>query len=257
MKLTDIIVERKRPLKSSSYRYSVEEEKAWKMILKHCKDSIPHMDTPIVRGMRGNSAENIFMIINGAAGERKSRNTKNFYTVILDHVLTPLGFPKRSASIICGNWKNRSHANGYGTLYAIIPFDGVKIGVCPGEDMFDTEIKLGNKTHNISRWNEEFDKLDISDDDTYSDMVGMLEMKAETAEDEGWEDSDQYWLKAFLDQNGDKVIKEAYTKPFTLTTTKESAYDDGAEHELWIGGKCIAIEFYTFKRMLKNQPTET
>jgi len=255
MKIEELILERERPIRNQKYRFPLEEVKAWKMIARYCKDAVPDLNTPIVRGMRGSSAEHKVQMFHGAAGERESANTSNYYTVILDHVLSPLGFPKRSASIICANWKNRGHASGYGTMYAIIPFDGVKIGVCPYHDMWETEIWIGGRFNTIQRWNREFKQEGVKDSDTYEKMVETLELRAETKDEEenGWRFSDERWLKAFLNGKGDETLKKAYSKPFKLTTTKEAAYNDGKKHEVWIGGKCIAIEIKLFTTMMGRE----
>jgi hypothetical protein len=84
-------------------------------------------------------------------------------------------------------------------------------------------------------------------------MIETLELRAETLEDQGWKFSDETWMKAFLPGKADKALKEAYGKPFKLTTTKEAAYDDGKKHEVWIGGKCIAIEMKLFTTMMGRQ----
>ncbi|WP_407305444.1 hypothetical protein [Acinetobacter sp.] len=256
MKLHQLIIERKRPLDKQPYRFPIEEVKAWKMIARFCKDAIPDLNNPIVRGTRGASSTATVQLIHGAAGSRKSANTTNYYTVILDKVLTPLGFPKRSASIICANWKNRKHASGYGEMYAIIPFDGVKIGVCPNYDMWDTEIKLGGWTKTIQRWNREFKYMGVRDSDTYDKMIEILELKAESLEDMGWKHSDETWMKAFLPGLADKTFKDAYMKAFKLTTTKEASYNDGKRHEVWIGGKCVAIHMPLFDTMMSRNMTE-
>lgn len=255
MKLDELILEKRTPLKKQKYKASVDEVSAWKLIHRHCKDALPHLATPLVRGMRM-TGERSYLTLHGAAGFRTSANTSNHYTVILDHVLSPLGFPKRSASMICANWPNRKHAGGYGVQFAIIPYDGVKIGVCPHYDMWETEIKIGGWSREIHRWNRELKYMGVDEHDTYEKMVETLELKAETMEEQGWKHSDETWMKAFLPGKADKTLKEAYSKPFKLTTTKEAIYNDGKKHEVWIGGKCVAIELEMFFNMLEVPMTE-
>jgi hypothetical protein len=186
-----------------------------------------------------------FGIIHGAAGGRRSANTSNHYTVILDHALSPLGFPKRSASIIAANWENRHRAEHYGTMYAILPFDGVKIGICPGDDMFETEIRIAGRNQFISDWNNEFDYLDVRDTSFTTLISDLKELKED--------DSQPAWLKRIDEDAIEEIIKSAYAKPFKLTTTKEASYNDGGRHEVWIGGKCIAIDLGLYDQMMDNQ----
>lgn len=213
-----------------------DTHEVWELLNKHCKDAIGTL--PIVRGM--NTFKKGFGIIHGEAGGRESRNTSNHYTVILDAVL-PKDYPKRAKSIICANWKGRYHAKNYGTLHAILPFDGVKIGVCPEDDMFGTEVTLGNKTQAISRWNSFYYNQDITDSSykaLISDFKDVLKRK------------DLFGL----DENTiAQTIAEAYVKPFKLATTKTAEiYNDGGPHELWIGGKCIAIELSLYRKVMRE-----
>lgn len=215
------------------------EEEVWQLLNKHCKHSL-NEHLPIVRGM--NPFRKNYGIIHGAAGKRESANTTNHYTVILDAVL-PKEFPKRSKSIICANWKNRGHAKGYGVPYAIIPFDKVKIGICPEHDMFETEIQLTKQTpaYRIFRWNDWFVNNDVSDK-SYGRLIGDLQLLLERRD--------------FWDLNSETIeetIKQAYSKPFKLATTATAElYNDGQKHELWIGGKCLAIELGLYRSVMRN-----
>lgn len=223
------------------YKTDIEnEETVWELLNKHCKDALGTL--PIVRGM--SAMDNGFGIIHGAAGKRVSANTSNHYTVILDAVL-PKEFPKRSASIICGNWKNRHYASGYGRDYAIIPFDGVKIGVCPGRDIFDTEIELSQhpraRIMPINRWNDFYRDRDISDK-SFANLI--RDFKSYLAENDLW-DLDPKTIK--------DVIAKAYSEPFKLATTATAEiYNDGEKHEVWIGGKCIAIDIMLYRSVMRQ-----
>lgn len=230
---------------AARYRTELEAEQAWELLNKHCKDALKDIETPIVRGMKG--FDRGFGVIHGEAGGRMSRNTTNHYTVILDAVL-PKEYPKRSASIICANWDNRHHAMGYGgKLFAVIPFDGVKIAVCPDSDIWDTQITIGKESDSIEDWNMNLRGVGIHDKMSFDEMMAKLErQRADTLPTASWID----------DIDHDKKIKDvfeaAYTKPFKLTTSAEAIYNDGAVHELWIGGKCVAISMKVYKNMMKN-----
>lgn len=216
------------------------EEEVWKLLNKHCKDAIGQL--PIVRGM--NEIYSGYAVMHGAAGKRMSANTSNHYTVILDAVL-PKEFPKRSGSIICANWKNRAYAAGYGVPYAIVPFDGVKIGVCPGRDIFDTEISLSKHeratARRIDQWNNFYNDNDITDE-SFPKLIA--DFKKFLGRRNMW-DLDPKTIK--------DVIAEAYSKPFKLATTADDgAYNDGEKHEVWIGGKCLAIDMLIYRSVMRN-----
>lgn len=218
------------------YKTDTSEEEIWKLLNKHCKDALGEL--PIVRGMK--PFKNGYGIIHGAAGERMSANTSNHYTLILDGVL-PKEYPRRGKSIICANWKNRKYAAGYGTLHAIIPFDDVTIGVCPERDIFGTEITLGTQTRPIYRWNYFYSDNEIgakSFPQIVKDFKALLDRR------------DLWGLEA---ETIKETLVKAYTKPFKVATTASAEiYNDGAQHELWIGGKCIAIDLMLYRSVMRN-----
>lgn len=217
---------------------------------------------PIVRGMNGVAD---FYLLHGAAGERKSANTNNIYTLILSEVLGKQGYPLRSASIICANYKNRFYAEDYGNLYAIIPFNGVKIGVCPHKDIFGTQISLNpaEPPARIEALNNFFKKLFafyelpvLAADATYSQFISRL--KTITAFDSFEEDCREEpgfdIFGALTPQNLESVIASAYADAgFTLTTSASPGmFNDDAQHEVWIGGKCLAIKHSIYAQWLKT-----
>lgn len=238
---------------ADTYKIELSEDRAVALIAKNCQHALKFLVTPIVRGMTGMHGYNenqTFMLVHGAAGERSSTNTSNHYTVILDKVLPPLGYPKRGSSIICGNFANRDHANNYGDLYAILPFDGTPIGVCPDFDMWGTPITLGDTTHDISDWNDIFVEMGVPEDvETFGEIIDTLvEIRANPDENE----AEFPWLfnigegKAAITQ----AFLEAYSKPFKLISTDNKAFmHTGFPKEFWIGGKCIAISMDKFRAM--------
>lgn len=228
----------------AGYKTDLAAEEAWDLLNKHCKDALKDLNRPIVRGMTNMGTG--FGIIHGEAGERRSRNTSNHYTVILDEVL-PKEFPKRSKSIICANWYGMTHADRYGTLHAIIPFDGVKIGVCPYMDMWDTEITLGGETGSIPGWNYWLKKVGVTENMSFNEMVKTME-----AHNGG--DSDYEWLKKIQGNVREELIK-AYTKPFKVATTANSNIYNADEdaREVWIGGKCVAINMKIYSKMMTDR----
>ena len=232
-------------LTEDQYKTETDAQGAWELLNKHCKDALKDLERPIVRGMKG--FDGGFGVLHGEVGGRKSRNTTNYYTVILDAVL-PKEFPKRSGSIICANWQNRSHAAAYGgRLFAIIPFDGVKIGVCPDSDMWDTRIEVNGYNESIEDWNYNLRNSVANDKLSFEEMMERLEKLR--AKESGISD----WL-ADLDPGTIKQeFIKAYTKPFKLATTDESkVYNDKKRREVWIGGKCVAINMNVYKDMMKN-----
>ena len=236
MKLSEI------KLLTEAYREKISGGTAVELLRKHCRDALKTFDTPIVRGMKSDGR---WQLITGEDGGRESANTTNHYTVIMDEVLPP-EFPRRSKSIICASYANRIYAGDFGTRYAIFPFDRVKIGVAPEYDLWNTEITLGRETNRIVKWNRIFTDADITAD-SYKSILSQLEDIRANPRPVGKVPELQFMLND-MDDDLDKMLRTAYTRPFKVTTTADPIYNPGS-HEVWISGKCVAIEFEYFLEM--------
>lgn len=69
-------------------------------------------------------------------GSRVSRNTDNYYTLIVDHDPDWSNYPPRSASVICTT--QRGVSMGYGTPYVVLPEGDPLIGICSSSDYWDS-----------------------------------------------------------------------------------------------------------------------
>jgi len=67
---------------------------------------------------------------------RKSRNTTNEYTLLIDNLPEWKKFPKRSKSLICTT--NPNDTENYGSTKLILPKNGAKLGICSSDDFWDS-----------------------------------------------------------------------------------------------------------------------
>jgi hypothetical protein len=107
-------------------------DEAEKILNTKCKKALKAADngTTIWRGIQRSVP---YYLIKPLSNDlRPSRNTENYYTLIINNDTRWRGFPKRQ--IICST--NRVESTGYGNAYVVFPFDGAKIGVCPKDDMW-------------------------------------------------------------------------------------------------------------------------
>lgn len=74
------------------------------------------------------------LYVEPAKFKRRSANTDNYYTEIVDNSDRWQMYPKRSQSLICST--DLSTASGYGTTYVVLPQGDPVIGVCPGGDFW-------------------------------------------------------------------------------------------------------------------------
>lgn len=238
----------KQFLQEAKYKQELSRDKLRDMLVKHCSDAMEFFHKPMWRGTKGSNEE--AYIIQGDAGARESTNSSNHYTVILDEFLPKVGYPKRSASIICTNNEGLEYAESYGTVYAIFPYDNVPIGVCPGHDIWKTQVTLGNRTKTMTRWNDWFDKHNLSDE-SFSALVKDLEKLLNKAY--GNDDALSYF------RNVDDVkleLKIGYgpkSLGMNLTTSKDilGKFND-KDRECWIGGPCIAIRKDIWEEMTQE-----
>jgi hypothetical protein len=73
---------------------------------------------------------------------RKSRNTYNYYTTLIDNLDSWKNYPKRSRSLVCTH--SDSTAFEYGNVYVIVPKVGTAIGICPQSDIWYSFDKFLN-----------------------------------------------------------------------------------------------------------------
>ena len=223
------------------YKQELSVERAAELIKAHCTDALKHADIPLVSGKKKATAA--AYLLQGELGQRESANTSNHYTIIMDEVLPALGYPKRSGSIILGNYANLDYVEDYGTVYAILPFDGSPIGVCPRFDIWHTQVNIGASFDNLERWNEFFEGAGVPDY-TFADMVTYLEEVLEDPYDSNFAKVSDVFVKGKVE----KQLRAAFDPKhagFQLAATK-NIYTRfaNAPRELWIGAKCVAVRLY-------------
>lgn len=136
---------------------SITIEEAIKLLWENCRDFIKN-GSVVYRGIY--DARDTALIVSPANFVRKSRNTSNFYTLLMDNLPAWKKYPKRSKSIICAT--NRNYAEDMGESYRVFPFDGSKIGVCPEDDLWGSFI------------------LDIDSLEVFNDGIGIMIDKFDT-----------------------------------------------------------------------------
>lgn len=235
----------------SQYKKEISRDEAINFLKENCNNM--DFKNPVWRGMDSTNPKD-FYLIEGQLGERRSANTSNHYTLILDEQIKKLGtdYPLRSKSIICGTDGNKNYASNFGDLYAIFPFNDIKIGICPQEDIWHTDTIF----EDLGTYELLIGALSLSDipDKTYKEMVNYIENNEqelfEEFEEEGHTELADYLFK----KSGDiqRKLKELFNiESFKFVTNKDKAISNGT-HECWISGKCIAISEKEYKEILKN-----
>lgn len=206
---------------------------------------------PFWRGNSNRINNNIY-IADGSITERKSANTSNHYTVIIDEALRldDNTHPLRSKSIICANYYNKAHAEDYGKLYAVIPFNEAKIGVTASDDIWDTEIVINDFELMLPIFNRKLRDCNITDK-SFNDIVTGIK----DAINKDTKDSDFIRLKQIFENIN---IKDELLNAFSPNTLGFK-FGDGKSvskltnaHELWIAGKCVFVEANIWSDFIKQ-----
>lgn len=193
-----------------------------------------------------------FALVDTTTTQRKSQNTSNYYTVILDNNPNMTDFPKRSRSFIATNDKSTAHDYADDEPYVLIPFDDAKIGSVNEYDIWSTRITLFGIESDIEDHNISFEhagiKQTIEDIREFDRRLKAGDKKAFKAflscfgggetDHEGHIAEMTAHAKVFLES-----IWEAYSPKSTGHTleTNSSVQRLKPKTEVWVGGKVLLI----------------
>lgn len=240
----------------------VDVERAIAALNKHAKNALwmLHDDTPLYRGDRSIKVVDAmkktgFAMVDTSATERKSENTSNYYTVILDNHPDRGDFPKRSRSFIGSTsyqrskgylgWESNAHP------MVMIPYDDTKIGLVNQEDMWDTVITLFGSREDIESANSSFEYMGLKPNiEDFEKCASRLKQGDSGALEQfrkgfGAHKSEKY-AKTFMDE-----IWKAYSAASTGHTahTTKTLPRPLKKTEVWVGGKVILIDYEMWKKM--------
>lgn len=200
-------------------------------------------------------------IVDPSKTERKSQNTTNQYTSILDNHPEMKDWPKRSRSYIASTSRNQaSDFKGSEFTYMLIPFDGVKIGFVNEPDLWETQIKIFRQEMDIQVANNYFNELKLNTYDDIKEFSKDLKdgnkyainslRKVLTIMLPSEKEIEPY-VSSFLGQ-----IEKAYS-PSALGFTKGTTSDLlsvtwNKNTEVWIGGPCAVINDTYFDKLVKT-----
>lgn len=208
---------------------------------------------PIYRGTTKRIINDV-SIADPSKSERISSNTSNHYTIIFDNHPEMKDFPKRSKSFIASTNSGRSLEYAgvdIDRLYVLIPFNNVKIGIVPAEDIWDLTITfLGYKGYDIEEMNRVFDEFGIKSNSIDDFKAFAKDLKDDKREFKMFKDETLRQVrKDFM-----KVIWDAYSPKRTGLTYETTATMDRTlpNNEVWIGGKCLCVRFWFWHNMIEE-----
>lgn len=232
---------------------SLKEKEALKLLESKCKANRKYKT--IFRGDGDFNYDEdgpfFFHFPAGSRAERKSANTSNHYTLLIDKFLDCWkGWPKRGKGIICSSAYNRAngYANGWNDVLIMVPEDNTPIAVCPEEDIFDSFKRVGDLGFEyMSHFNDMLG--DIGIDDTESNIRKNLNMSMKKFYDlvkyNAEYDSGLWTLEKKLkkDMNKYSILKEwleyvldPKANGFKLVTSNKSF---PTNREVWFDGSAM------------------
>lgn len=220
---------------------AIDKDDAISLLKSKCKKNISKGIT-LYRGMR-NGAD--FIIGHGENGNRKSIKISNHYTKIIDEQLISLdsSYPLRSKSVICTNYEE--HASNFGTLYVVIPFDNIILGICDSYDIWYTTVKIGNfKDYQLYKLNTIWDAIGV--DDTFNSLESFAKMvdNEYKAMVKGYVSEYKPLLDMFNGINDiqGEIIRAYSIKNLKIKFKKSQLSSMSGKHEVWFSGECIMIK---------------
>ena len=245
----------------SEPNYSEVEDDILTIMKTHCSESMWMLknNTPFYRGDKGVRFKNAdAFTVDTSATLRKSQNTSNYYTVLLDNNPVNKDYPKRSRSFICSTSAvTAGYFDDY-NYFVVVPFNDAKIGYVGREDFWDLSIDFFGKSRRISSINGYFRELKLSD--VSWDSFVEFDKKLKNDDEEAFENF-SFFLKELKIYDAESYrysfleeIKRAYDyrKIGPEHFTPENYEYDGTPSEVWIGGKILMIAPSVWNQMRED-----
>jgi len=268
---------------TDGYISLINENEIDNLIATHCKD-FSWDDTPIYRGIRNSEHKSI--ILNPSITERRSSNTKNYYTYIIDNSIEWEDYPDRGRSLICSFGKNiaEQYTDSINGPHRVIPFDGAIFGICPTTDIW-TSFKFLSVFKNLDildEYNELifeigniFDIIfDDSDKTHFFDQLEKLFVELNDIDIEKLDNniSEKYPTRDSIDLAKLKFNILEFPKSLEDLKKQFSPIENGfrlldyvnldklfenpkiskSKAEIWTDSKCLLIPDYVIKKIRRN-----
>lgn len=226
------------------------------------KEYITTSESYVYRGMKDTGT---IIFGDGTKMSRKSKNTTNYYTYIIDRILRRQWekFPLRSESFICTT--HESTAGSYGTVYVVIPLENQDFGVAPSDDFwfaFDETIENIISNGSLQYFNEILGRLyyilkqkeimAASADSFFNSMAILSQAIKKTNYDYDSFPSktsdlqlfrDEFALYKYFKDAGDVTKGLAQIFDPVKNRFSLSKHPDDHDSEVWVSGKVMFIKY--------------
>jgi len=229
----------------------ITQDQAFEIIYRKCDQAWQAYQNNKIF-FRGLNKAGEYLFIDPKSGKpRKSANSDNYYTLLVDNSPLWKKYPKRSESII--GTSSYRYATNYGEVYEVFPYDNSKIGVAPQNDFwfsFSNGLGSGNslnflnfklkklfnqydvtiKDNNFNDFKKSLDRLDVELRNDI-DNLSILDIVTKT-----W----RIKSESFID-NLNRIL-DPKPNHFEVVTNMNDIPHKGNERELWTDAKCVMIK---------------
>ena len=226
-------------------------------VRENCMDALMN-PTIIYRGIgRTESAalDSFGSLVTPANSERKSRNTTNWYTVILDSNPDMFQYPKRSKSLICST--DIHYAEDFGGRVAImLPVNGSKIGCVNEFDLWEAEPTLFGTSLKIQDMNHLWQELSVrSKYELKATAESFMDFANKVKTDKFLQEAVKFsFPKIDKDYNFNHFMDDVYDAynpnklGFSAVNPKTLTAKNGGE--VWLGGPVVEVSFDLHTKLL-------
>lgn len=186
------------------------------------------------------------LIADSTLGTRRSKNTRNFYTLLIDNSPAFKVWPKRSKSFIVST--SRTMAMNYmmgpaGITFLVLPINGTKIAVVNDFDIWDIKIFINDTDQiRLRRLNDYFSDMGATDKD-YDHFLQSIDQLPKDKEEDFKLDhgiSPTNFLRVVQSQITPKTLG------FTMTTIDRIPREST---EAWFSGKALFMTHGTAQKL--------
>lgn len=245
-------------LLESKHKQSITTEKAIEIAKQHCSKAIANK----IELWRGGNFDDDCYLMDSTKTTRRSANTSNHYTIVIDHLIKDKNYPPRSKSFIMT--ADDFIAGNFGESRRIIPFDDAKIGTTKKEDLWYVNLNIEKlKNFTFEEFAGMFSDLDAPDDSYEKLLAFSVELLGElieaTAKDpDDISRSEEEFLKMFDGVKPTNADVEARLKDIFDTKkigldffTGATATDKNLKGECWLSGKALAVTDEIYDEIVK------
>lgn len=219
---------------------------------ENCKDFLKN-GSILYRGIY--DADQPALIVSPSNFERKSRNTANYYTLLMDNLPAWKDYPKRSKSIVCTT--HEGYAGNMGEPYRVFPFNGSKIGVCPSNDLWGS---FTLDVYSLEYVNDSIDfiirELDFKHDiNSYKDLLKLFDEFDAYKSNIGALSLDKTLFGSYINNDTKFIdfISEMLNpkkQSFQLRTTR--SFKNLPYREVWTDGTSILVHTSIVNNIIKE-----